>query len=288
MAQEGGSDSVLRAMTNDGGFRVMTALTTSTVRGAAAAQHASGRVATLLAELITGAILVRETMAPGQRVQVNLVGRGGLGQIIADSHPSGTARGLLRISPNNRDLLLGEGAMLKVMRSLPNGETHNGIIEVPAEATVSEMLTVYMKVSEQVDSMISVGCRVENGEVVQAGGYVVQLLPELEAGQLMIMQERIKDFQDMQSLLTGAASSPGRLTDELLYRMEYTRLGESEVRFECGCSEVRVITSLAALPRTDIEELLRAGEALEMSCDYCGRTYHVGPEKLRGLLERGS
>lgn len=275
-------------MTNDGGFRVMAGLTTETVRGAVAAQNAEGRIAELLAELVTGAILVRETMSPGQRVQVNLVGREGLGQIIADSLPNGTARGLLRISKRNTDLALGDGAMLKVMRSLPNGEVHRGIIEVPADATVSDMLTVYMKVSEQVDSMISVGCKMKDGAVESAGGYVVQLLPELEPGQLMIMQERIKDFREIRELLDGAASSPARLIEELLFRMEYTKLGESPLKFECGCSDVRVMTSLAALPRTDIAELVESGENIELSCDYCGATYTVGPEHLRGLLEPGS
>lgn len=282
------TDSVLRAMTDDGSFRVMSALTTGTVREAARTQKVSGRVAALLADLITGAILVRETMSPNQRVQMILVGRGGLGQIIADSNPNGSARGLVRISKRNEELELGDGAMLKVMRSLPNGELHRGIIEVPADATVSEMLMVYMKVSEQVDSMISVGCSTEDGEVRRAGGYIVQLLPELEEGRLLIMQERIKDFQDMTTLLGGPASSPAKLTEELLYLMDYTRLSESELRFECGCSDVRVITSLAALPRHDIEELLASGESLEMSCDYCGRDYSVGPEQLRGLLEPGS
>ena len=65
-------DRVLRAMTDDGSFRVMTIRSTDTVRGIVAAQEVRGIAAAQLAEIATGAVLVRETMAPGQRVQVLL------------------------------------------------------------------------------------------------------------------------------------------------------------------------------------------------------------------------
>ena len=63
------SDSVLRVMTDDGAFRVITASTTRTVRGAAEAQGVRGGTARTFGDLITGSILFRETMAPELRVQ---------------------------------------------------------------------------------------------------------------------------------------------------------------------------------------------------------------------------
>src|SRR6266511_2418355 len=81
------ADSVLRAMTDDGAFRVITARTTETVRGAIEAQGAAGETARTFGELITGAILYRETMAPQLRVQGVLKGSSGTGSLVADSHP---------------------------------------------------------------------------------------------------------------------------------------------------------------------------------------------------------
>ena len=49
-----GDDSVVRAITDDGAFRVITARTTETVRGAVAAQSAKGRAAKHFGELLTG------------------------------------------------------------------------------------------------------------------------------------------------------------------------------------------------------------------------------------------
>ncbi|MDB4996681.1 MAG: hypothetical protein JWM74_4113, partial [Myxococcaceae bacterium] len=48
-------DSVLRALTDDGAFRVVTVNTTSTVRAAILAQGTTGEAARVFADLVTGA-----------------------------------------------------------------------------------------------------------------------------------------------------------------------------------------------------------------------------------------
>lgn len=277
-------DSVLRAMTNDGGFRVMTALSTQTASDAVKAQSAKGDTAVLLANLVTGCILVRETMSPNQRVQAILVSPDRKWQLVADSHPDGSARSLVRVKEGDTPDL-SQGGLLQLMRSLPNGDLHRGMIEVPPRATVSDMLTVYMKTSEQSDSTVSVGCLTDNGEITAAAGYIVQLLPELEEGPHMVMQERLKDFKDMSKILEGTPPTPTELTNEILYAMEYTKLSESPIRFGCNCSTVRVMTSLATLPKDDIRDLISSGEGLELSCDYCNKSYGIGIEQLKGFLD---
>lgn len=275
-------------MTNDGGFRVMTAITTQTTQGVIDAQHASGEIAVLLADLTTASILVRETMSPSERVQIILVDRHGKAQIIADSNPDGSARGLLRMPSGMQHFELGKGSRLQTMRSLPNGELHRSTIEVPSGATVSDMMKVYMKDSEQIDCAISMGTRMKDGRVEAAGGYLVQLLPELDEPTWMIMQERLKDFADAKAILGKTISDAEHLMNEILYGMPYTDLESSPLRSGCTCSLVRVMASLATLPPSEIKAMIEDGETLELSCDYCNTKYHVGPEQLRGLVEEAS
>ena len=150
------------------------------------------------------------------------------------------------------------------------------------------MMRVYMKDSEQIDCAISMGTRMENGRVEAAGGYLVQLLPELDESTWMIMQERLKDFSDASAILGRTIESADHLMREILYGMPYTELDDSPLRDGCTCSLVRVMTSLATLPRSDIESMLEDGETVELTCDYCNTTYHVGPEQLKGLIEEAS
>src|SRR5689334_23206571 len=62
-------DFVIRALTDDGSFRVLTARTTSVCAAAVARQKVSGTTARHFGDLLTGTVLVRETMAPQLRVQ---------------------------------------------------------------------------------------------------------------------------------------------------------------------------------------------------------------------------
>jgi molecular chaperone Hsp33 len=127
-------DTVLRAITDDGAFRVITARTTQTVRGAIEAQGVTGRTARHFGDLLTGSILFRETMAPNLRVQGIIKGSSGSGSLIADSHPSGQTRGLVQLKGGAHEIDLGQGAVLQLMRTLSSGRINQGVVEVPKDA----------------------------------------------------------------------------------------------------------------------------------------------------------
>lgn len=277
-------DTVLRAMTNDGAFRVVVAQTTKTVAGVLQAQRVTGRTARIFGDLLTGAVLARETMAPHLRLQSILKGAKGTGSLVADAHPSGSTRGLSQ-RKTEAELDLGAGALLQLMRSMPSGRPTQGVVEVPSGGGVPEALMTYMQVSEQVVSMISVGTLFEEGATISAGGYIVQLLPEVDRGPLMIMTERLEDFKNIDAQLLDASFSPSWLMEQLLYGMEFTRLEESPVTFTCWCDELRLVSAIASLGRSEIEDLISSGEVLEITCDYCLKEYRIPPARLRGLLE---
>ena len=279
-------DTVLRAITDDGAFRVITARTTETVRGAIEAQGVTGATARHFGDLLTGSILFRETMAPNLRVQGILKGSSGSGSLIADSHPSGQTRGLVQLKGGAREIDLGHGAVLQLMRTLSSGRINQGVVEVPKDGGISHSFMSYMQASEQVISMLAVGTLFEGDRVQSAGGYIVQLLPEVGRGPLMVMTERLRDFESIDAQLGESSFTPSWLLDELLYGMPFTRLEESSVRFECWCDELRVVSALASLSRDDLEHLLSTNEVLEIACEYCKRDFRIAPARLRGLLEQ--
>jgi molecular chaperone Hsp33 len=281
----GPADSVLRAMTDDGAFRVITARTSATVRGAIEAQGATGNTARTFGELITGAILYRETMAPQLRVQGVLKGSSGTGSLVADSHPSGRTRGLVQLK-GGRELELAHGAVIQMMRTLPSGRIAQGLVELPSGGGISQALMEYMQTSEQVVSMVAVSTVVHDDGGVAAGGYMVQLLPEVGRGPLMVMTERLREFEHIEQRVEDDTFSPESLLEQLLYGMPFTRLEESSVGYECWCDELRVVAAISSLSKSDLEHLLSDGEVLEIACEYCKREYRIPPARLRGLLDR--
>ena len=280
------NDSVMRAMTNDGAFRVVAARTTDTVQAVVAAQKLSGRIAHDMADLVTAAVLYRETMAPSLRVQCIVRFDEEAGQLVADSHPDGWTRGLLQLGSGDAPPDVRQTpATLEMMRTLPSSDLHRGVVEVPESGNLSEAFMRFMQLSEQIVSMISLGSAVE-GENPAAGGFVVQLLPEATEAEAAMetMTLRLEDFVEIRGRLQESDGSPSQLIEQIFEGMPFTWLDRSDICFGCQCSQVRVMTTLSVLDRSDIQELVDEGEPLSIGCDYCGASYTVEIAKLRGLL----
>jgi len=283
MAEPRPTDNALRAVTDDGAFRVITVRTTDIVRRMLAIRSLWGAEAVELADLVTGTILVRETMAPTHRVQGLLRSADGASLWIGDSDPDGGARGLLTRKDTTATASI-KGGTLEVVRTLHNGELHRGTVQVPPGSTVSQALMVYLQESEQVVSMLATGCVLGNDHVVAAGGYIVQLLPDVGQGPLAIMTERLRDFEHIGPLLAKLDAATSPLMDEILYGMPFTRLDESPLAWRCRCGQDRVLASLATLPRADLIALSADEKPIELSCDFCNTAYVVSVEELRALL----
>lgn len=276
---------VVRLMTNDYAFRLIVLSTTRLAQDGAKAQGVSGPNARLLGELMTGVVLVRETMAPGYRVQL-ILRDGANGSVVADSYPDGIVRGLVQ-AEDGATPGFGPESTLQVMRVLPRGELNQGVVPTGDQARLSGALTSYMITSEQITSVIDVACVLDDdGAPELAGGYIIQLLPEHTEEALALLTARLETMPPAEELFAAAGGDPIAVTEELLKHFPYTILSESEVAHGCTCSEVRMVGAMATLGRDEIASIVEKGEVLDVSCDYCGTSYSMGPEQLRPLLAR--
>ena len=132
----------------------------------------------------------------------------------------------------------------------------------------------------------SYGGQPSYGEQPTAGGFVVQLLPEASEAEAAMetMTKRLEDFVEVRERLRASDGSPSRLIEQIFEGMPFTWLHRSDIRFGCQCSELRVMTTLSLLDRSEIQELVDEGEPLSIGCDYCGASYAVEIAQLQGLL----
>ncbi|MBI4702076.1 MAG: Hsp33 family molecular chaperone HslO [Deltaproteobacteria bacterium] len=277
-------DRVVRAITDDDAFRIIAASTTGTLRQAFAAQAASGATARHFGNLLTGTILVRETMSPHHRVQAVLHGVSGTSRLVADTHPDGATRGLVHLAEGARDFRLGPGCLLQVVRSLASGKLFQGTVQTPPPAAVSSALMAYLQKSERVVCVIATGQCWRGADLVLAGGYVVQLLPGAPRGPLAEMTERLEALAGIDQLLEQTGTRPERLIAVLLGATPFATTDERPVCFGCQCNEEAVVAAVASLRRDQIAEMLRAEDAVELCCGYCRKSYRVGRGQLDGLL----
>ena len=283
MAEPARGDRVVRAMTMDGAFRVIAAITTETVRSALAAQTTGDELGLRLGELITSAVLLRETTQPARRVQLLWRDRRG-GTMVADALPDGANRGI--VSPGDDTAVLpGGDHLLQVHYTLPNAALHQGAVSIPAGEDMSSALMRYLQQSEQILSMSAVAALPGPGGVRVAGGYVVQLLPEATREIIGEMTDHIGNLEPLTSLLEGRGTSATALIETLMGAQEWQELAASPLRFGCTCSETRVMSSILTLPDDEVEAML-GGDPLEVRCDACGRQYVIATETLRAFRDQ--
>ena len=207
------------------------------------------------------------------------------GQMVADSHPeTGLTRGFVSRGEGGAPVTLGADAVMKVIRTLPRGSLHQSIVAADGES-VSAVLMAYMQGSEQVTATLGVASVVDGeGYVAASAGFIVQLLPEVQQGPLAVMTERLGDFAYLDDGIVGSDASAEVLLFELLYGMPHEKLADSDVHYGCSCSDERAIAAISVLGRAELGQMVAKGEVVEMTCEYCGRLWSVGPERLRALL----
>ncbi len=280
-------DTVIRAITKDGAFRAITLDCTRTVREAVEAQQLNGEHAALFGDLLASSVLVRETMAPDQRVQVFIKPQGGNASMIADSHPEGLTRGYVNEPAREHTWRFGDETLMQVVRVLPRGRLSQGLITtVDSDDPVSASLASYFLNSEQVSSAVGVATLLdERGHVLYCGGYIIQLLPELYEDALRLMLERLEGMPPFPQVLARHGADAAAMMSELFGGFEHVILEQSPVLWACQCSEERLLGAIATMSREDILEVVAEGGAMEITCDYCRKHYVIPTEQVRALLD---
>ncbi len=263
------NDTVQHLMTPDGSIRAVTIDARETVSQILKAQE-PGELSEALGELLMGATLVRSTMAPDHRLQMTLKYPGF--SIYADALPHGKARGWVAARENSLSK-----PQFQVARVLESGQVHEGTIE--AEASISETLTTYMMSSEQTTSTVGVSCSIVDGEVIWARGFMVQLLPNPSAQALeavtLALENLQPDWPELDDTFLGLA----------ILGDSFRLLSNEELSFGCTCSASSVERAMVAAGKHEVDDMLTAGEPIEVVCEFCRTKYVVSPADLKRIAQ---
>ena len=56
------------------------------------------------------------------------------------------------------------------------------------------------------------------------------------------------------------------------------------VTYRCICSKERIFRVLAALSNDELSDMIAENKGIDMSCQSCGKVYHVTVDELKDLL----
>ncbi|MDX3772716.1 Hsp33 family molecular chaperone HslO [Chromatiaceae bacterium AAb-1] len=239
----------------------------------------------LLAELVVATSLLTATLKFEGDIALQVQGDGPVRFAAVNGTEQQQFRGVVRMQAELQGdsfrQLIGNGYLL-VTITPRQGERYQGIIPLTGDS-LTETLEAYFIQSEQLPTRLYLYTDIQEKHT-RAAGMLLQVLP--------VDQQKAKaDFDDL-AALTDTLTGEEMLnlpTEQLLYRLfhqEDTELfPEQPVSFFCGCSREKCETAIISLGRDVIAEHIAEGQ-LEISCEYCNKTYHFSVADLTAIEAR--
>jgi len=260
------------------------------------ANHELGTLETLLlGHAYIAAGLMTANLKGSDRVSIRVDCSGPAQGLSVEANAFGEVRGYLLQSPfsvdhsfRNPELreLLGQG-ILSVTRSLENAkQPFTGQVQLQ-HGTLAEDLAYYYLVSEQTPSAFAFSVHFDSrGEVTGAGGLFLQVMPGTEESKVARLEEILQKMPSLGRLFADQLPVE-QLLQEQFSDLSPIILGKRRVAFMCHCSKPRFQRFMAALPQTELMEILETGPfPVITTCFNCNTAYKFPRAEIEELLSR--
>jgi len=163
-------------------------------------------------------------------------------------------------------------------------EPYHGIVEI-VSGEIAADFAYYLTTSEQIPSATSLGVFVSlaTGQVVAAGGYMVQMMSGSDRALADELSARIAAAPSVTDMILAGAT-PLSMLETALVDLPIEVLETREVQFTCTCSRDRVLAMLASLERDEVRTMLDDGTGETVICHVCNESYAISVEDLRAIL----
>ena len=273
----------------------------------------------IFGKLLTGTVMIGKDLK-GEKdiVTLKINADGPYGNMIATGNKNGEVKGYINKSTDKFNQIVDESGNFKTddtgqIRFIGNGtfqiikdfglkEPFSGLIEIEEE-DMGEIFANYFMLSDQIKSVVSLGVKLdENGEVLRAGGYMIQLLPGVEEGFIEKLEKKLNQIRGITDLLKGGLSLEQIV--ELLYEditvvedestmegahiknyvEDFEILEKSEIEYKCNCSKEKYFNGLIILGKQEIENILKSDNKIEVECHFCGEKYKFTKQDFEGAF----
>ena len=151
---------------------------------------------------------------------------------------------------------------------------------------IAEDIAFYLTASEQTPSLLALGVMVERGQVVGAGGVLVQPLPGCPEETLARLEALAPHLAKV-SAMARAAGNAQELARAALADFSRETLEARQPRFACDCSRERIERALLSMGETEMRGMIAEQHGAQVSCHFCNKVYDFTEADLLALLDEG-
>ncbi len=280
-----------RALIPGSGLQVSLAVTTHAAREARERHGLKPASAALLAQGLTGGVLLASLQKGEARINLQLQCDGPFSGLFVDAGAAGDVRGYAR-NPG-LEVELGEGAfrwraalgnagLLSVLRELGT-EYYRSSVELVA-MDLAQDLNHYFETSDQVPTRVALDQRRDGEEGLGlVAGVLVQALPEGDVQALERLGTTLAERLGA-AVQGGGAATARELLAAVLPQAAFTH--EYPVAFRCSCSRERVLRTLASLGRAELQEIVDTLGSTAVTCQFCAARHEVTLPDLLALIDQ--
>lgn len=296
------------AIDNSKSYRVYLTITTQMAEKARQIHNTTPLASAGLGRVLTAAGLMGIMLKnPEDKLTLQFKGDGPAKQILASADGTGSVKGY--IANPDVDLPLTKAGKLDVGGSLGIGELkvikdigmkdpYIGAIAL-VNGEIAEDLTAYFFISEQQNTSVALGVRVErNYAVSAAGGMIIQMLPDAGEDVISALETMIGNMPPLTTIIHKLQQeSAGKtqeymleaLLDELFKDMPYEFrpqvLDTRDISWNCDCNRPRLEKALMSIGEKDLREIMQEDGKAELQCQFCLKKYNFDKNDLEKMLK---
>lgn len=289
-------------------YRVYLTITTEMVEQARNIHQTTALATAGLGRVLTAAGLMGIMLKnPQDKLTIQFKGDGPAQQILATANGEGRVKGYIA-NPDVELPLTKEGKLdvggslgigdLRVIKDLGLKEPYIGTIAL-VSGEIAEDLTAYFYISEQQNTSVALGVRIERDYTVDAaGGMIIQMLPDAEEGAIDALESMIKEMPPLTTLIQQVNQQSAGKTEEGMVQalMEeiFARLPQEyqleiletrDIGWQCDCNRQRLARALMSIGEKDLKEIIQEDGQAELQCQFCLKKYNFNRDDLEDMLE---
>ena len=282
------STGVRKYLTDELTIRAASVVCTEAIEEMRKIQNTSPLATIAIGRAMIGSILMASHLKERQTVSLYFQGNGPMRGVYAEANFEGDTRGYAlnpQVEPFGEELSVGKAlgiGLLSVTHHLP-GQTapYRGTVELPT-GEIGDDIAYYLHQSHQIQSIVSLGVQLDTyGRVVSAGGVMVELMPGVSDETIEKLRVQSKNISSVSKAIADGADA------DALVRMVLNGFNLNElphdfkVKYNCHCSQDRVVRTMSLLGLAEIDSILQEGKfPLEVKCEFCGRAYNLSENEI--------
>ncbi len=288
-------DYIVRATAANNQIRAFAATTKDVVESARQAHNTSPVATAALGRLLTGGAMMGSMMKNEKDLlTIQIKCDGPIKGLTVTADVNGNVKGYVEnpnvmLPPSKAGKLDVAAALdlgvLSVIKDMGLKEPYVGQT-ILQTSEIAEDLTYYFATSEQIPSSVGLGVLMERDNTVkQAGGFIVQVMPFVEAAVVDQLETNIQKIDSVTAML-DKGYTPEQILETVLEGMDVEFTDTVPVRFYCNCTKERVEKAIVSIGKKDIQEMIDDGKEIEVNCHFCNTNYKFTVDELKKILKR--